>query len=104
MFGFFEGEGRLEFPFKFLLLLPRVWPLPLEPDKPMVSIPTAVSLTASYSSANAFVETYVEKIVRQIETEAITSLTGKTFDALEYGRKTKQVAGRVVVLINRKNK
>ena len=44
---------------------------------PMVSIPTVVSLTANHSTAKAFIESYLETIFRQIETEATRSLTGK---------------------------
>ena len=44
---------------------------------PTVSIPTAVSLTANHSTAKAFIETYLETLVRQIGTEATRSLTGK---------------------------
>ena len=44
---------------------------------PIVSIPTAVSLTANHSTAKAFIETYLETIVRQIGTEVTRSLTGK---------------------------
>lgn len=44
---------------------------------PMVSIPTAVSLNANHSTAKAFIETYLETIVRQVGTAATRSLTGK---------------------------
>lgn len=43
----------------------------------MVWIPTAVSLTANHSTAKAFIEIYLETMVRQIGTEATRNLTGK---------------------------
>ena len=46
---------------------------------PMVSIPTAISLTAYYSSAKAFVETPLDEIVDQLGTERIKGLIGKVF-------------------------
>lgn len=50
---------------------------------PMVSIPTAVSLPAYHSSAKAFAETPLNKIVDLLGTERIKALIGKVFAGLD---------------------
>ncbi len=50
---------------------------------PMVSIPTAVSLTAYHSSVKSFVETPLDEIVDHLGTEKIKTLIGKVFVGLD---------------------
>lgn len=50
---------------------------------PMISIPTAVSLTAYHSSAKASVETPLDEIVNQLGTERVKGLIGKVFVGLD---------------------
>ena len=73
---------------------------------PMVSIPTAVSLTAYHSSAKAFVETPLDEIVTLLGRERIEGLIGKTFvrldkinEAHRYMDEDK-AGGKIVVLID----
>lgn len=71
---------------------------------PMVSIPTAVSLTAYHSSAKAFVKTPLDGIIEQLGTERINSMTGKVFvgiDKINEARKCMdedRAGGNIVVL------
>lgn len=75
---------------------------------PMVSIPTAVSLTAYHSSAKAFVETPLDEIVEQLGTERTKSLIGKVFVGLDKINEAHQcmdedkAGGKLVVLIDEK--
>ena len=75
---------------------------------PMVSIPTAVSLTAYHSSAKAFVETPLDGIVDQLGTERIKGLIGKVFVGLDKINEAHKcmdedrAGGKIVVLINDK--
>ena len=75
---------------------------------PMVSIPTAVSLTAYHSSAKAFVETPLDKIVEQLGIERIKGLIGKVFDGLDKINEAHKcmdedkAGGKIVVLIDDK--
>ena len=75
---------------------------------PMVSIPTAVSLTAYHSSAKAFVETPLDEIIEQLGTEGIESLIGKVFlgiDKINEAHKCMdedKAGGKIVVLIDDK--
>ena len=75
---------------------------------PMVSIPTAVSLTAYHSSAKAFVETPLDEIVEQLGTERIKGLVGKVFDGLDKINEAHKcmdedkAGGKIVVLIDDK--
>ena len=50
---------------------------------PMVSIPTAVFLTAYHSSPKAFVETPLDAIIEQLGNEALERLIGRTFYGLD---------------------
>ena len=75
---------------------------------PMVSIPTAVSLTAYHSSAKAFVETPLDEIVDQLGVERIENLIGKVFVGLDKINEAHKcmdedkAGGKIVVLINDK--
>ena len=75
---------------------------------PMVSIPTAVSLTAYHSSAKAFVETPLDEIVHQLGSERIKSLIGKVFVGLNKINEAHRcmdedkAGGKIVVLIDEK--
>lgn len=72
---------------------------------PMLSIPTAVSLTTYHSSAKAFVETPLDEIVNQLGTERIKSLIGKVFvdlDKINEAHKCMdddKAGGKIVLLI-----
>lgn len=50
---------------------------------PIISIPTAVSLTAYHSSAKVSVETPLDEIVNQLGTERVKTLIGKFFVGLD---------------------
>ena len=73
---------------------------------PMVSIPTAVSLTAYHSSAKAFVETPLDEIVNRLGTERIQALIGKVFVGLDKINEAHKcmdedkAGGKIVVLID----
>ena len=73
---------------------------------PMVSIPTAVSLTAYHSSAKAFVETPLDEIVGQLGTEKIQAVIGKVFVGLDKINEAHKcmdedrAGGKIVVLID----
>ena len=73
---------------------------------PMVSIPTAVSLTAYHSSAKGFVETPLDEIIDQLGAERIRTLIGKVFIGLEKINEAHQcmdedkAGGKIVVLID----
>ena len=73
---------------------------------PMVSIPTAVSLTAYHSSAKAFVETPLDEIVEQLGTGRVQSLIGKVFVGLDKINEAHRcmdedkAGGKIVVLID----
>ncbi len=75
---------------------------------PMVSIPTAVSLTAYHSSAKAFVETPLDEIIEQLGTERIESLIGKVFfgiDKINEAHKCMdedKAGGKIVVVVDDK--
>ena len=75
---------------------------------PMVSIPTAVSLTAYHSSAKALIETPLDEIVEQLGTERIKGLIGKVFDGLDKINEAHKcmdedkAGGKIVVLIDDK--
>ena len=75
---------------------------------PMVSIPTAVSLTAYHSSAKAFVETPLDEIVDRLGTERIKGLIGKVFVGLDKINEAHKcmdedkAGGKIVVLIDDK--
>ena len=75
---------------------------------PMVSIPTAVSLTAYHSSAKAFVETPLDEIVEQLGTERIKGLIGRVFVGLDKIHEAHQcmdedkAGGKIVVVIDEK--
>ena len=75
---------------------------------PMVSIPTAVSLTAYHSSAKAFVETPLDEIVDLLGIEGIESLIGKVFVGLDKINEAHKcmdedkAGGKIVVLIDDK--
>ena len=75
---------------------------------PMVSIPTAVSLTAYHSSAKAFVETPLDEIVDRLGTERIEGLIGKVFVGLDKINEAHKcmdedkAGGKIVVLIDDK--
>ena len=59
------------------------WAFDDDEFSPMVSIPTAVSLTAYHSSAKAFVKTPLDGIIEQLGTERIKSMTAKVFVGLD---------------------
>lgn len=59
------------------------WAFDDDEFSPMVSIPTAVSLTAYHSSANPSVKTPLGGIIEQLGTERIKSMTGKVFVGLD---------------------
>ena len=73
---------------------------------PMVSIPTAVSLTAYHSSAKAFVETPLDEIVDRLGTAKIKGLIGKVFVGLDKINEAHKcmdedkAGGKIVVLID----
>ena len=75
---------------------------------PMVSIPTAVSLTAYHSSAKAFLETPLDEIVSRLGTESISNLIGKVFVGLDKINEAHQcmdqdkAGGKIVVVIDSK--
>ena len=75
---------------------------------PMVSIPTAVSLTAYHSSAKAFVETPLDGIVDRLGIERIKGLIGKVFAGLDKINEAHKcmdedkAGGKIVVLIDDK--
>ena len=75
---------------------------------PMVSIPTAVSLTAYHSSAKAMVETPLDEIVDRLGTEGIKTLIGKVFVGLDKINEGHQcmdedkAGGKIVLLIDDK--
>lgn len=77
---------------------------------PMVSIPTAVSLTAYHSSPKAFMETPLDSIIEQLGTETLKRLVGKTFYGLnkivEAHRCMDEdtAGGKIVVLLNEENR
>ena len=73
---------------------------------PMVSIPTAVSLTAYHSSAKAFVETPLDEIVKLLGRGRIQGLIGKVFVGLDKINEAHKcmdddkAGGKIVVLID----
>lgn len=73
---------------------------------PMVSIPTAFSLTAYHSSAKVFVETPLDEIVEQLGTERIEALVGKVFVGIDKINEAHRcmdedrAGGKIVVLID----
>lgn len=73
---------------------------------PMVSIPTAVSLTAYHSSAKALIETPLDEIVTQLGTERIKALIGKVFVGLDKVNEAHRcmdedrAGGKIVILID----
>lgn len=77
---------------------------------PMVSIPTAVSLTAYHSSPKAFMETPLDSIIEQLGTETLKRLVGKTFYGLDKIVEAHRcmdedtAGGKIVVLLNEENR
>lgn len=73
---------------------------------PMVSIPTAVSLTAYHSSAKSFMETPLDEIVDQLGMEKIKNLIGKVFVGLDKINEAHKcmdednAGGKIVLLID----
>ena len=73
---------------------------------PMVSIPTAVSLTAYHSSAKAFVETPLDEIVDHLGAEKVKTLIGKVFIGLDKINEAHKcmdedkAGGKIVILID----
>ena len=73
---------------------------------PMVSIPTAVSLTAYHSSAQAFLNTPLDWIIENIGVDSLQRLIGKTFYGLDkiveahHCMNEDRAGGKIVIILN----